>query len=116
MEIDFCFDTQHAFAAGYDLRTDEAYETTFGSWDKQIGAKKIAAFHLNDSLKDFGCLVDRHQNLGKGFLGELPFRRLMNDKRFENKPMCLETDPGDEMENYRKELRILRSYFKKKTF
>ncbi len=108
--IGFCFDTQHAFAAGYDLRTDEAYEATFGSWDKQIGLGRIAAFHLYDSLKDLGCHVDRHHNLGMGFLGEVPFRRLMNDKRFKTKPMCLETDPGEEMENYRRELEVLRSY------
>ncbi len=108
--IGYCFDTQHAFAAGYDLRTDEAYEATFSEWDEKIGLKKIAAFHLNDALKEFDCKVDRHQNLGKGFLGELPFRKLMNDKRFKDRPMCLETDPGEEMENYQRELGMLRSY------
>lgn len=92
------------------MRDEAAYETTFAQWDKLIGVKKIAAFHLNDALKEFDCKVDRHQNLGKGFLGEYPFRRLMKDPRFSDRPMCLETDPGEELENYRHELALLRSY------
>ena len=108
--VEFCFDTQHAFAAGYDLRDEAAYEATFAQWDNLIGVEKIAAFHLNDALKEFNCKVDRHQNLGKGFLGEYPFRRLMTDPRFTGKPMCLETDPGEELVNYVRELEMLRSY------
>ncbi|NQW45238.1 MAG: deoxyribonuclease IV [Deltaproteobacteria bacterium] len=106
--IFFCFDTQHAFAAGYDLRTPEAYKKLFQKFDKLLSLKKLKAFHLNDALKEMGCRVDRHANIGKGFLGVEAFRPLINDSRFKNIPMCLETDPGEEMENYRSELGQLR--------
>lgn len=106
----FCFDTQHAFAAGYDLRTEEGYEKVFAEFDKKISVNRIVAFHLNDALKEFGCRVDRHQNIGKGFIGKETFRQLVNDPRFAHVPMCLETDPGEENENYRRELRLLRSF------
>ncbi len=110
--IGYCFDTQHAFAAGYDLRSEEAYDATFAEWDNRVGTKRIHVFHLNDAMKDLGCLVDRHENLGKGFIGETPFRKLMNDRRFKDVPMCLETAPGDDMENYVRELKLLRSFIK----
>lgn len=106
--IFFCFDTQHAFAAGYDLRTPETYKKLFQKFDKLLSLKKLKAFHLNDALKEMGCRVDRHANIGKGFLGVEAFRPLINDSRFKNIPMCLETDPGEEMENYRSELGQLR--------
>jgi deoxyribonuclease IV len=106
--VGFCFDTQHAFAAGYDLRTPEAYEATFAEWDKHLSLDRIVAFHLNDSLKEIGARVDRHQNIGKGFLGVEAFRPLMNEARFAETPMCLETKPGDDDENWKKELKLLR--------
>jgi deoxyribonuclease IV len=107
-KIFFCFDTQHAFAAGYDLRTLTGYKSTLEKFDQHLGLKKLKAFHLNDALKEIGCRVDRHANLGTGFLGLEAFRPLVNDSRFKNLPMCLETDPGEEMENYRSELGKLR--------
>lgn len=107
--IFFCFDTQHAFAAGYDLRTKETYERTFASFEKELGKNRIVAFHLNDALKEFGCRVDRHEHIGKGHLGVEPFRLLLNDRVFASIPMCLETEPGDEMKNYRMDLKTLRS-------
>jgi deoxyribonuclease-4 len=107
-KVFFCFDTQHAFAAGYDLRTKSGYEKTFEHFDKLLSIKKLKAFHLNDALKELGCRVDRHANLGTGFLGLKAFKPLMHDSRFKNLPMCLETDPGEEMENYRSELAQLR--------
>ncbi len=107
-KIFFCFDTQHAFAAGYDLRTEAGYKKTFHDFDKLLSLQKLKAFHLNDALKEMGCRVDRHANLGTGFLGIEAFRPLMNDKRFKDLPMCLETAPGEEMENYRSELASLR--------
>jgi deoxyribonuclease IV len=108
-KIFFCFDTQHAFAAGYDLRTLEGYETTFQKFDSLLGLKKLRAFHLNDALKDFDCHVDRHANIGKGFLGVEAFRPLMNDSRFGTIPMCLETDPGENDQKHREDLNTLRS-------
>jgi deoxyribonuclease-4 len=107
-KIFFCFDTQHAFAAGYDLRNKTGYEKVFKEFDKKLSLKRLKAFHLNDALKDIGCRVDRHANLGKGFLGIEAFRPLVTDKRFKDLPMCLETDPGEEMENYRTELAQLK--------
>ena len=77
-----CFDTQHAFAAGYDIRTREGYERTFTEFDEAIGVKLLAAFHLNDSKKELDCRVDRHEIIGKGHIDLEPFRMLMNDKRF----------------------------------
>lgn len=107
-KIFFCFDTQHAFAAGYDLRNESGYKQTFSEFDKRLSLKKLKAFHLNDALKDIGCRVDRHANLGTGFLGMNIFKYLVNEPKFKNHPMCLETDPGEEMENYRSELAKLR--------
>jgi deoxyribonuclease IV len=107
-----CFDTEHAFAAGYDLRTPEGYENTFSELDKCIGIKKLAAFHLNDSIKDFHSRVDRHQHIGKGFIGLDAFRRILNDRRFFGLPMCLETPKGPEMKEDLENLATLRSLFK----
>ncbi len=104
-----CFDTEHAFAAGYDLRTGEGYERTFAELDKHIGIKRIVAFHLNDSLKPFNSRVDRHQHIGKGYLGVEPFRRLVHDERFFGLPMCLETEPGPELREIVADLATLRS-------
>ena len=104
-----CFDTEHAFAAGYDLRTPEGYENTFSELDKFIGLKKIVAFHLNDSMKDFHSRVDRHQHIGQGFIGVEAFRRLVNDARFFGLPMCLETPKGPDMKEDIENLATLRS-------
>lgn len=106
-----CFDTEHAFAAGYDLRTPEGYENTFSELDKHVGLKRLAAFHLNDSIKDFHSRVDRHQHIGKGFIGLDAFRRLLNDQRFFGLPMCLETPKGPEMKEDVENLATLRSLF-----
>ena len=73
------------------LRTKEGYERTFGEFDEAIGIKLLAAFHLNDSKKEFHSRVDRHEHIGQGFIGVEAFRLLMNDKRFWGLPMCLET-------------------------
>ena len=106
-----CFDTEHAFAAGYDIRTPEGYENTFSELDKLIGIKKLAAFHLNDSIKDFNSRVDRHQHIGKGFIGLGAFRRILNDERFFGLPMCLETPKGDDLKEDVENLATLRSLF-----
>jgi deoxyribonuclease-4 len=102
-----CFDTEHAFAAGYDLRSEEGYQRTFAELDEQVGLARLAAFHLNDSLKPFHSRVDRHEHIGKGHLGLEPFRRLVNDPRFAGIPMCLETEPGPELADITADLRQL---------
>jgi deoxyribonuclease-4 len=103
-----CFDTEHAFAAGYDLRTKEEYERTFTEFDEVIGFALLVAFHLNDAKKDLGCRVDRHEHIGKGFLGLEAFRLLMNDKRFWSLPMCLETPKSADCHEDRENLATLR--------
>jgi deoxyribonuclease IV len=104
-----CFDTEHAFAAGYDIRTRDGYERTFSEFDEIIGIDLLAAFHLNDSKKEFHSRVDRHEHIGKGFIGVEAFRMLMNDKRFWDLPMCLETPKGPDLKEDRENLELLRS-------
>ena len=104
-----CFDTEHAFAAGYDIRTRDGYERTFGEFDEAIGIELLAAFHLNDSKKEFNSRVDRHEHIGKGFIGVEAFRMLVNDRRFWGLPMCLETPKGPDLKEDRENLELLRS-------
>jgi deoxyribonuclease-4 len=106
-----CFDTEHAFAAGYDLSTDEGYERTFSELERQIGLERVVAFHLNDSMKPLNSRVDRHQHIGKGHIGLAAFRRLMNDARFFGKPMCLETPTENDYKEHRENLATLRTLF-----
>jgi len=107
-----CFDTEHAFAAGYDLRDDQGYAQTMGELDECIGVDKVVAFHLNDSLRPFHSRVDRHEHIGKGHLGVEAFRRVLNDPRFAGIPMCLETPKGPDCKEDIENLTILRSLFK----
>jgi deoxyribonuclease-4 len=107
--IRVCFDTEHAFAAGYDIRTKEGYERTFAEFDDTIGIDRLAAFHLNDSKKEFHSRVDRHEHIGKGYIGVEAFRLLVNDQRFWGLPMCLETPKGPDLAEDRENLTLLRS-------
>jgi deoxyribonuclease-4 len=104
-----CFDTEHAFAAGYDIRTKEGYDRTFTEFDEKIGLALLAAFHLNDSKKELDSRVDRHEHIGKGQIGVQAFRLLLNDRRFWGVPMCLETPKGPELAEDRVNLDLLRS-------
>lgn len=104
-----CFDTCHVFAAGYDLRTPEGYKDTFKEFDRLVGIGRLAMFHVNDSKKDLGSRVDRHEHIGKGFLGVEPFRLLVNDRRFLKIPMVLETPKGKDLAEDRENLARLRS-------
>lgn len=105
-------DTCHLFAAGYDLRTEEGYEAAFESFERTIGLRRLKAFHLNDSKKPLGSRVDRHEHIGKGHLGIEPFRRLVNDPRFRNLPMVLETPKGEDDRWDRRNLGLLRRMLK----
>jgi deoxyribonuclease-4 len=107
-----CFDTEHAFAAGYDLRSEEGYERTFAELDQYIGLELLAAFHINDSMKPLNSRVDRHEHIGKGHIGLEPFRRLVNDPRFVNIPMCLETEPGEDNKDIIEDLQQLHRLLK----
>lgn len=104
-----CFDTQHAFAAGYDLRTEDGYEKVWNEFDKIIGIKWLKAFHLNDSKKELGTRVDRHENIGKGSLGLVPFKCLMHDIRFKEIPASLETPKSEDCHEDCEALELLRS-------
>jgi deoxyribonuclease-4 len=108
-----CFDTCHVFAAGYDIRTAQGYAATMEDLDRTVGLGRVEAFHLNDSVKDLGCRVDRHQHIGQGCIGKEAFRMLMNDPRFREVPMVLETPKEDDMDV--KNLKLLRSLRKEKS-
>jgi deoxyribonuclease-4 len=86
-----CLDTCHVHAAGYSLWPEREYRATFREFDRVIGLSRLKAFHLNDSLKPLGSRVDRHAHIGRGQLGLEPFRLLVNDRRFQSRPMLLET-------------------------
>jgi deoxyribonuclease-4 len=112
--VGVCFDTCHSFAAGYDLRSKRAYKKTFDHFDDVIGLERLKAFHLNDSLKGLGSRVDRHTHIGKGELGLQAFSHLVNDERFFDRPMILETPKGLDMKEDIRNLRILRGMRKGK--
>lgn len=103
--IGVCLDTCHSFAAGYDLRTPEAFKSTLEKFDKVVGMKYLSALHLNDSKAPFASHRDLHQNIGVGFLGLRAFHNVMNEPRFEGLPMVLETpidakdDEGKDIED-----------------
>lgn len=90
-----CVDSCHIFAAGYPLQKKSEYEATMEEFDNTIGIHRIRAWHLNDSKKPFGSRVDRHEHIGEGHLGLEPFRHLLNDPRFVDTPMYLETEKGE---------------------
>lgn len=106
--IGVCFDTCHAFAAGYDLSTKSKYDSVFRSFDEMIGLGNLRAFHLNDSVGTLGSHKDRHAGIGRGEIGIEPFRFLVNDKRFKNIPMILETPKGPDLKEDVENLAILR--------
>lgn len=107
--IGFCFDTCHVFAAGYDIRTQESYMQVMQEWDEIIGCEHLQFFHLNDSKKELGSHVDRHEHIGKGCIGLEGFRALLNDPRFTDRAMTLETPKEKDLEEDRQNLSVLRS-------
>jgi deoxyribonuclease-4 len=106
-----CFDTCHAFAAGYELRTVEGYQETWERFETAIGLDNLLAFHLNDSQGDLGSRKDRHEHIGQGKLGLEAFRLLLNDEQFIHLPMVLETPKDPDLKQDIENLAILRSLF-----
>lgn len=96
--IGYCFDTCHAYAAGYKFDTPEHYEAMWNDFDRMLGLHKLKAFHINDSKKDRGSRVDRHEDISKGKVGKKAFELLFNDPRFFNVPKILET-PKESLED-----------------
>ena len=107
-----CFDTCHAFAAGYDISSAAGYEKTFADFDKTIGLERLKFFHLNDSKKGLGSKIDRHDHIGKGEIGLEGFRLLMNDPRFAEHPMVLETPKEKDLQEDIENLKLLKSLIK----
>jgi len=105
--VGVCIDTCHAYTAGYDLKNKEGFEETFHRFEQVIGFEFLKGMHLNDSKKELGSRVDRHDNLGKGFLGIEPFQWIMTDNRFDGIPMILET-PDSSV--WAEEIKLLRSF------
>ena len=111
--IGICFDTCHAFAAGYNFTTPETYQATFKKFDDTIGLKYLKMFHVNDSKKEMGARVDRHENIGQGAINLHAFEMIMNDPRFKSTPKILETPVTDiAVEDYKKNIKTLLNLIK----
>jgi len=93
--VGVCFDTCHGYSAGYDIKSPESYAETFEKFEEIIGLQYLKGLHLNDTKKELGSRVDRHDQIGEGLLGMEVFRRIVNDPRFDNIPIILET-PDEE--------------------
>jgi deoxyribonuclease-4 len=91
-----CVDTCHLFAAGYDVRTREGWARALAECEREIGLSRVLAFHLNDARAGLGSGLDRHEHIGRGFLGLAPFRALLNDPRLARIPKVIETDKDPE--------------------
>lgn len=89
--VGICIDTCHAFTSGYDVKSAEGFASTFAKFDSVVGFGYLKGMHINDSKKEHGSRVDRHDSVGAGFIGESMFSMLMNDPRFDNIPLILET-------------------------
>jgi deoxyribonuclease IV len=105
-----CFDTAHAFAAGYDISIDSGYEKTFLEFDRIIGLDKLSVFHMNDSTKGLGSRIDRHEHLGKGRIGAPFFKSVMKDERFKLIPKIIETPKGDDDDFDSMNLELLKDF------
>lgn len=91
--VGVCIDTCHAFAAGYDIRTEETYAQTMSRFEKSVGFEYLKGIHLNDSRAELGAGRDLHANIGQGYIGLEAFRLVVNDTRLQGLPMILETPP-----------------------
>ncbi|XP_033629932.1 probable endonuclease 4 isoform X1 [Asterias rubens] len=106
--IGVCLDTCHAFAAGFDLSSESGYQDMMEDFERIVGLKYLVAVHLNDSKGSVGSHLDRHEKIGQGHIGIQAFRRLINDPRFDNIPLILET-PVENGSEYAEEIELLYS-------
>lgn len=113
-KLGICFDTCHAFAAGYDFRTAQSYKAMWENFDAIIGLEYLKAIHLNDSKKELNSRVDRHEEIGKGHIGQTAFKLIMNDDRLFDVPKILET-PKDDLIDYEKNMEFLKSLLSEET-
>jgi deoxyribonuclease-4 len=105
-----CVDTCHLFAAGYNISTETGYKNTFDEFDAVIGLDRLVVLHMNDSKRELGSRIDRHEHIGKGRIGTTAFRFLMNDARFVRVPKILETPKSKDMHEDVINLRKLRRF------
>jgi deoxyribonuclease-4 len=104
-----CIDTCHLFAAGYPIHTEQGWESTMQEFDDTIGFDRLAVVHVNDSKRELGSRVDRHEHIGKGKIGKEGFRKLTNDPRFSRLPKILETEKSEDMHEDIENMAVLRS-------
>ena len=109
-KIGICFDTCHVWASGYDIRSVEGYSETMDRFNSALGFKNLGGFHLNDSKKGISSRVDRHEQIGDGTLGVEGISNFVNDRRFWDRPMILETPLGEQ--GYAKDLERIHSMLK----
>ena len=112
--IGYCFDTAHALASGYEIRTPEGYAETWESFDETLGLDRLRCFHLNDAKVDLNSARDRHEHLGEGTIGVEPFGWLVNDPRFADLPMLLETPKSEDLHEDVEALALLRDLLHRK--
>lgn len=105
--VGVCLDTCHLYAAGYDIAVEEGLEKTLSDFDENVGLKTLKVLHLNDSRGKLGSHLDRHEHIGRGYIGEEGFRIIVNHKSLRNLPMILET-PQDEYGGYEVDLEVVR--------
>lgn len=108
-----CYDTAHTFAAGYDIRTPKAYKNTMDEFDKTIGIARLLAIHLNDSKKELGTRVDRHERIGKGFIGLGGIMNVVADPRLSHLPMVMEPPDFGDLQGVVEDLKIIRAALKR---
>lgn len=102
-----CLDTCHIFAAGYDIRDEKSYNKTFREFDTIIGIKRLKIIHINDSKRELGSRVDRHEHIGKGLIGVKAFDLIMNDRKLKSIPKILETPKEKDMKEDTRNMKIL---------
>lgn len=108
--LNVCFDTQHAFASGYDIRTPKTLKETLKKFDNTIGLKRLKMSHCNDSKVALGSHVDRHENIGKGFLGLAAFQAIIAEPKFKNINLILETPRDDKGREVVDEIKMLKDW------
>ena len=107
-----CIDTAHIFAAGYDIKDPKNFKRVIKEFDEIIGLERLKCFHMNDSKKPLGSRVDRHEHIGKGFIGLQGFSNIMNDRHLKKIPKILETPKGKEQLEDLENLAVLKSLIK----
>jgi deoxyribonuclease-4 len=111
-QLGVCYDTCHTFVAGYDIRTPKTYAQTMARFDRLLGLERLKFFHLNDAAKGLGSRIDRHTHIGQGEITVAGFGNLINDPRFADHPMVLETPKSDDLHEDLENLTLLRSLLK----